>query len=362
MCSKSLTHSDSFKSCVIILLNVDLKTELWFYFLICYCFHRCCIVACSQSMLMEQWRRQISSVSYLTITFHARRHRHRCHALSLPLRKTIHLCSNLIRSTSLRKIHSVFSSSSSPTIVKQWRTILEHFNINRFGIGIGIETETQALHEHSKFEHLPLLFSFCVSVHFRFQCTQRCRCHEELCLTNASTLKRFKTLYTFFLSKISTSCSWCSFNLAPMHTQHCCWWWWWIITNVHVESHFENNNNNNNRSSHRTSNAPMNEWTKNYFMISSLQFGCDACIWFEYMLQFESMLIVCVSANASEICRCVCALNHTYMHTNCYSFRTSYQSIEMFSIMNKLPQFEARVTLRTHKHTCTEETSAGAYF
>lgn len=84
-------------------------------------------------------------------------------------------------------------------------------------------------------------------------------------------------------------------------------------------------------------------------MISSLQFGCCACIYsFEYV--FESM-IVCVSANASGICRCVCVCvcAQSLLFSRFLSF--SYQSIEMFTIMNKLPLFVARDTLNIYMHT-----------
>lgn len=77
-----------------------------------YCFHWYCIVACLQCGGATKTT-DFHSL-YLTITFHARRHRHYhcchrcCHPLSLLHRKTIHLCPNLIRSTWLRKNSFIF--------------------------------------------------------------------------------------------------------------------------------------------------------------------------------------------------------------------------------------------------------------
>lgn len=91
-CAVNLSHTNTNRSenlsekkkNVIILLNVDLKTVLVVLFShLLYCFHRYCIVAACLYRGGATKTTDFHSL-YLTITFHARRHRH-YHLLPPPL-------------------------------------------------------------------------------------------------------------------------------------------------------------------------------------------------------------------------------------------------------------------------------------
>lgn len=168
------------------------------------------------------------------------------------------------------------------TIVKQRRTILERFNINRFGI----ETSYTSIPNSSI-----CYCSFSISMH------QRCCCHEKLCAWLRSRLYATWEFCThFFNSKISTSCSWCSFEFgaeayAAMMNYYDC-----------SRLNFISKNNNNNRSEHRTyrmHKIKVNETTK------KLLYDFFIAIW---MLCLHLFIWICIWIYDCS-CECKCKRN-----------------------------------------------------